>query len=135
MTNIDVSKINPSKIDYDRVDGLRYQGKKFYGGGQPFRGQASKMAKLIKDPIKLIKRAKAVSYMYGVGDYFELPYGQYIDSEWKELHDVWKPFEIRLKEFGFSKKQINEIAAYNKPEISPKITDRMNKIKKIKKNI
>lgn len=60
VTSIDIDTIFPDHKDIDRSTGLSFRGSTFHGNGAPWQSEVSKMSKLIKDPIKLIKRAKAV---------------------------------------------------------------------------
>jgi len=107
---INVDEITPTAKDVERAEGLRWQRNTFHGDNSPFRGQAAKMAKLIRDPKKLVRRAKAVYNLYGCNDYFgDLPPGQWIDPEWKATKDAWRPFANALKKMGFSWTQIRSI--------------------------
>ena len=135
VNQIDISKINPTKKDFERADGLRYHNKTWWGSREPFRCESEKMSKLIKDPLKLIRRAKAVSNEYGATGFFELPPGQTIPEEWDKEHNVWKPFEVALRNMGFSYNQIREIASYTKPKLSKEMKERLDKIGKIKTRI
>lgn len=111
VKDIHVEDIKPQQKDYDRAEGLQFRGRTFNGGGQPFASEAKKMAKLIKDPIKLVRRAKAVASMYDVRYYSEY-FGKYMGP--KEEYDVWTPFRDRLLEMGFSIEQVNKIAAFKR---------------------
>jgi hypothetical protein len=109
---IDVNQITPDKKDSERAENLQFRGSTFHGSGAPWASQASKMAKCIKDPIKLVRRAKAVVQMYGFYDYFPetIPPGKYFDKKELKETNVWKPFADALNNMGFSYKQIREIA-------------------------
>lgn len=96
ISDIDVDSIKPTKKDHERADGLRWQGSTFHGDNSPFRSQASKMAKLIQDPEKLVRRAKAVAQEYGTGREGD--------------RDAWGPFRDALREMGFTRSQIEKIA-------------------------
>lgn len=110
ISQIDVSKIQPTQKDFDRADGLLFRGHTFRGDNLPWASEANKMAKLIKDPIKLIRRAKAVYAAYGdkysprvnnTGYYIT----NYQEDGDKEV-DVWTPFNDALKRMGFTIDQI-----------------------------
>lgn len=110
ISQIDVSKIQPTQKDFDRADGLLFRGHTFRGDNLPWASEANKMAKLIKDPIKLIRRAKAVYASYGdkysprvnnTGYYIT----NYQEDGDKEV-DVWTPFNDALKRMGFTIDQI-----------------------------
>ena len=65
------------------------------------------MAKLIKDPIKLIRRAKAVVKRYGAFGY--MGYGHDVGYCIHKDSDVFKPFAIALTDMGFTYQQIKQI--------------------------
>ena len=121
-TKIDVNSIYPDPKDIVRAEGLLILRGKV--DTSPFRSNASKMSKLITNPIKLIRRAKAISSMYGYGDYFPLAPGKVIDQD----SNVFAPFVVRLQEMGFSKKQINDIAGW---KLDPLIKHRQEKMANI----
>jgi len=102
--NIDVAKIEPQRKDYERAldfDWDKTMGRRsFYGSGAPFAHNAEKMSKLIKDPVKLIRRAKAVVAVWGTRDY--TGYSGGIPKE----ENVWKPFARALREMGLDGAQI-----------------------------
>lgn len=113
ISQIDVSKIQPTQKDFDRADGLLFRGHTFRGDNLPWASEANKMAKLIKDPIKLIRRAKAVYAAYGdkysprvnnTGYYIT----NYQETGDKEV-DVWTPFNDALKRMGFTVDQIKTL--------------------------
>ena len=105
IAQIDVDAIKPDKKDIDRADGLRWSGKSFRGDNQPFASEARKMASLIKDPYKLVRRAKAVAAKWGTGKGIaDSSYGSNSDT------NVWRPFMFRLQEMGFTPEQINKIS-------------------------
>lgn len=109
---IDVETINPTKKDIDRAEGLQYSGGTFRGDGKPFGSEASKMAKLIKDPIKLVRRSKAVAARYGADEGYDSNTGFYHHVEADKDTDVWGPFKRRLIEFGFTPEQISIISNF-----------------------
>ena len=128
MKHILVEHIVPEKKDIMRAEGLLIMRKKTNDNGSPFRSNASKMAKLITDPIKLVRRAKAVSSMYGFGDYFTLPPGRTIDQD----SNVFAPFSERLKHLGFTKEQIDDIAGW---KLDPMVKARQAKMSAILKKM
>ena len=110
IEGIDVDKIMPEPKDFDRADGLAFQGSTFHGNGSPWTSEASKMAKLIKDKVKLVRRAKAVVSRWGVRDYVALSNG----GKTQTIENVWKPFEEALRKAGFSHDEINKISRYHR---------------------
>lgn len=109
IEDISIEEIEPQQKDYDRAKGLKFRGHTFRGNGQPFGSEASKMAKLIKDPIKLVRRAKAVVATYGADEGYMSNNGWYHHVAPDEDTDVWGPFRDRLVEFGFTRDQIDSI--------------------------
>jgi len=115
LSRLNVLKIRPTQKDRDRAEGLQWRGSTFHGDSSPWRSQASKMSKLIKDPLKLVRRAMAVAEMYGTNDYYETMNpgeytGAYYPEEWKKEKDAWTPFAEALGRMGFSYGQIRQIA-------------------------
>jgi hypothetical protein len=106
-----IKNIKPHQKDIDRVDDYSFYKKGysnwFYGNGAPISSNATKQAKLIKDPVKLIRRAKAVIARWGTGDYHGYSAGQPIKE------NVWNPFEQALKNAGFDTLSIEEIKDYS----------------------
>ena len=80
---------------------------RFYGSGAPFTHNAEKQSKLIKDPVKLVRRAKAVAAVWGTIDY----HGGVGGGNWK-VENVWLPFERALRSMGFNGVQIAEIGRF-----------------------
>ena len=64
------------------------------------------MAKLIKDPSKLIRRSIAVVMRWGTGDHTGYICGQ------PKTENAWTPFRARLAEMGFTWQQIDELIAH-----------------------
>jgi hypothetical protein len=128
ISDIDVSQILPSQKDIERVENLQFRGSTFHGSGAPWASEASKMAKLIKDPIKLIRRAKAVAQKYGTYDYYPetIPPGRYFDEEQLKEQNVWKPFAEALTNMGFSYDQIKKIA-FSKSNVETELSTSMTK--------
>ena len=114
VATIDVDKIKPEKKDHDRVDGFRMRKQfgrvTFHGNNSPFASEAVKMAKSIKDPIKLVRRAKAVAQEYGT-HHADNYTGHFSPGEKKE---IWAPFSDALQRLGFSREQIKKIATDTK---------------------
>ncbi len=114
MNLINVSRIAPQLKDYERALQLDFykRGMRnlFYGNGSPIQSLAEKQSKLIKDPIKLVRRAKAVAAVWGTRDY-----RVYSDGAPKE-ENVWKPFERALRSMGFDGNQIAEIGRFQVSE-------------------
>ena len=109
--NLNVATIEPQKKDYERVLGfdfdLTFGRCSFYGSNAPFTHNAEKMSKLIKDPVKLVRRAKAVAAVWGTRDY----HGGIGGGNWK-VENVWRPFERALRLMGFNSTQITEIGRH-----------------------
>jgi hypothetical protein len=103
MTLEEVIRIRPQQKDKDRADGLQFRGKTFFGSGAPFESEAAKQAKLIKDPIKLVRRAKAVFARWG--DYNHTGWSAGIPSD----QNVWKPFEEALRNLGLNREMIQAL--------------------------
>lgn len=95
IKEIKISEIQPEEKDLERADDLRFRkafGRiVFNGDNSPFESEASKQAKLIKDPEKLVRRTLAVLAIYG------------------ENSEVAKIFLNKCFEFGFSYEQRNQI--------------------------
>ena len=108
--NLNVTLIEPQKKDYERVINFDWDttfGKaRFYGSGAPFSHNAEKMSKLIKDPVKLVRRAKAVAAVWGTRSY-----SGYVGGIPKE-ENVWTPFKRALESMGFTYSQIAEIGRH-----------------------
>lgn len=116
IEDINVDEIVPQQKDYDRAKGLQFKGRSFRGDGQPWGSEASKMAKLIKDPIKLVRRAKAVAAVYGADEGYMSNTGYYHHVSPDAETDVWGPFKKRLIEFGFTNDQIGSISNFKLTE-------------------
>lgn len=108
ISSINVRSIIPEKKDYERAEGLQYQRGTWYGSGAPFQSEAAKMAKLIKDPNKLVRRSIAVVMRWGTDNHVGYNCGQ------PKNENVWTPFKSRLVEMGFTWQQINELVNYAK---------------------
>lgn len=102
---LNVKEIRPTEQDIERANNLRWNGRSFFGNNSPFPGKVTTMAKTIKDPIKLVRRTKAIVQVYGVHGWCGLSDGG------KKLHPStpWKTFSNRLRELGFTHQQIEEI--------------------------
>lgn len=107
---LELSTIMPDKKDYDRAEGLRFRGKTFYGNNSPWGSEAAKMAKLIKDKNKLIRRAKAVVATYGTEKHTG-----YVNGGTPVEEDVWGPFKDALMKMGLSREEIKAIENFHKP--------------------
>jgi hypothetical protein len=113
--NIDVNLILPEGKDYQRAKQMDFykHGMRnwFYGSGAPIQSLAEKQAKLIKDPVKLVRRAKAVAAVWGTRDY----HGGTGGGNWK-TENVWKPFEKALRAMGFTGEQIRLISLHTESD-------------------
>ena len=90
-----ISLIKPEGKDYERALGLASD----YDDSVPSTPKAIKMSKLIKDPLKLVRRSKAVVGIWGTDDHE----GKAFDE------NVWFPFKKALKDMGFTEAQISDI--------------------------
>lgn len=81
-----VDKINPEEKDYVRALDLDR-------GGEPDLGKASRMAKAITDPAKLVRRSKAVVGIWGT-------------------ESAWTFFKLELKITGFTEEEIAKISEF-----------------------
>ena len=108
IEGLDVDKIVPDAKDLERAKGLSMRGSSFYGNNSPFTSEATKMAKLIRDKEKLVRRAKAVVATWGTRDYIGLSNG----GKTQTRENVWKPFAEALLNMGFSYAEVNKISQY-----------------------
>jgi len=110
ISKIDIDSINPDQKDWDRAAGFSFDTSfghcYFYGNQAPHSSGAKKMAPSIKDPIKLVRRSKAV-----VGTWGTRSHTGYSGGKPKE-ENVWTPFYEALREMGFSRDQISKIEDY-----------------------
>lgn len=106
VSTMDCDKLQPMPKDLDRAQGLEFRGSTFHGSGAPWQSEAEKMSKLIMDPEKLVRRAKAVVKTWGKTKYWSMSKG--VEKE----HDVWTPFKNALQKKGFSDTQIKQIESY-----------------------
>jgi hypothetical protein len=90
IQGINILDIQPEERDIERVIINMVDEE-----GKPLEKKAEKQAKLIKDPEKLVRRAKAVVSKWGVI--------QYTDG------NMWSPFKKRMKEMGFTDRQIQDV--------------------------
>lgn len=103
-----VANIIPTKQDTDRADSLEFNGSTFHGSGAPWSCSASRMAKLIKDKEKMVRRAKAVAARWGTRDYT----GYSTGGSTKHTENVWLPFEKALLAMGFTHLEVRQCAEY-----------------------
>jgi hypothetical protein len=72
LLNLVIATIEPQIKDYERARAMDFYKHGminwFYGSGAPIQSLAEKQAKLIKDPVKLVRRAKAVAAIWGTRD-------------------------------------------------------------------
>lgn len=109
VRELPIATIHPTQKDMDRVDAFwadtSFGRCHFYGNGSPMASGAKSMAKLIKDPVKLVRRAKAVVARWGARTHTGYSAGQPVNE------DVWAPFRTRLQELGFTHNQISQIGS------------------------
>lgn len=105
VQTLNVAQITATPHDIERVEGLRWNGRSFFGNNSPFPGKVTTMAKVIKDPVKLVQRTKAIVQIYGC-------------REWCGMADMgrkqypshpWQTFSKRLYELGFTREQVEAI--------------------------
>ena len=99
VKEFNIASIEPEPKDYDRAVGLASS----YDEYVPDTGKAQRMANAIKDPYKLVRRAKAVVGAWSTEDYE----GR---SVYIPKPNVWLPFKSALVKMGFSEHQIDEIS-------------------------
>jgi len=88
--SINIKSVKPEKKDLDRAVGIKSV------------SDASKMAKLIKDPMKLIRRTKAV-------------YAVHYSDKSSNKEDYWSPFIQAMKDMGFTDGEISDLmVSYDK---------------------
>jgi hypothetical protein len=114
VSKIIIANIQPEPKDHERVKGFEYNTSfgrcSFYGNGAPSATGAKRMAKAIKDPIKLVRRSKAVVAKWGIDIHIGYSGGNPVKE------DIWAPFYDQLRNLGFSWNQINEITNYRTNE-------------------
>lgn len=98
VKELDIDSTEPVLKDYDRAVGLATTFDDYI----PSTTKAAKMAKSIRDPYKLVRRAKAVVGAWGTEDY-KAP-------GWDE--NAWRPFRNALVNMGFTEDQIDEISRF-----------------------
>jgi hypothetical protein len=112
LLDIVIVNIEPQDKDYKRATQMDFykSGMRnwFYGNGSPIQSLAEKQAKLIKDPVKLVRRAKAVAAVWGTRDYIGCGGGQ------EKIENPWTPFERALHSMGFNRDQIGQVAKFHK---------------------
>lgn len=100
-----VESLIPDDKDMKRASDLQYDSSfgrwSFYGSGAPFTSSAAAMARKIKDEAKLVRRSLAVLACWGTEDYTGYSCGV------PKTENVWKPFEERLHDLGFTWTQVN----------------------------
>ena len=95
-----IDSIEPEPKDYDRAVGLASSHDEYV----PDTGKAQRMANAIKDPYKLVRRAKAIVGAWGTDNYK--------GKAWVPSPNVWLPFDAALRRMGFTEDQISEIARF-----------------------
>jgi hypothetical protein len=100
VKELNISSIEPEPKDYDRAVGLASS----YDEYVPDPGKAQRMANAIKDPYKLVRRAKAIVGAWGTDNYK--------GKAWVPSPNVWLPFDAALRRMGFTESQICEISRF-----------------------
>ena len=101
VKEFNIRSIEPEPKDYDRAVGLASSHDEYV----PDTGKAQRMANAIKDPYKLVRRAKAIVGAWGTEDYEG-------KDAWIPNPNVWLPFNAALRRMGFSELQIDEISRF-----------------------
>lgn len=109
--DIDVDRLKPTQKDRDRADGLSFWQGSFHGNNSPWQASIDAMAKLIRDPDKMVRRAKAVVARWGTGEYDEMKYGKNGERTWDRAKP-WGTFKAGLRNMGFTPEQIRKIENY-----------------------
>jgi hypothetical protein len=99
VTYLPCDMIKPDNKDYERALDFAYENDP----ETPQTSKAEKMSKLIKDPIKLVRRSKAVVGIWGTDDYLNAK---------DEAENVWVPFKRALVAMGFTPDQIAGISEF-----------------------
>jgi len=100
VKEFNIGSIEPEPKDYDRAVGLASSHDEYV----PDPGKAQRMANAIKDPYKLVRRAKAIVGAWGTDNYE--------GKAWLPSPNVWLPFDAALRRMGFTEDQISEIARF-----------------------
>lgn len=106
-----VDRIIPEKKDLMRARNLKIKRKANVTDSIPYQGKANSMAKLITDPHKLVRRAKAIVSYWGTENLVGTI------NEVRIEVNMWTPFKTRLEELGFSNRQINIISNYEHDDV------------------
>jgi len=101
VKELNIDSIEPEPRDYDRAVGLATS----FDDYVPDTGKAQRMANAIKDPYKLVRRAKAVVGAWGTDNYK-------VKFDWLPSPNVWLPFYAALVKMGFTEGQIDEISRF-----------------------
>jgi hypothetical protein len=101
VKEFNIDSIEPEPKDYDRAVGLTSSHDEYV----PDTGKAQRMANAIKDPYKLVRRAKAVVGAWGTDNYK-------VKFDWLPSPNVWLPFKSALVKMGFTESQIDEISRF-----------------------
>ena len=101
VKELNIDSIEPEPKDYDRAVGLASSHDEYV----PDTGKAQRMANAIKDPYKLVRRAKAIVGAWGTEDYGG-------GASWIPKPNVWLPFKSALVKMGFTERQIDEISQF-----------------------
>ena len=104
ISQIDVAYIYPDHKDRQRALNLIVARCNGQNRAVSVTAAAQKMARLIRDPYKLVRRAKAIIIAWGKGSTECVMFGEYFVSG-----NAWIPFKERLIEMGFSATQISII--------------------------
>ncbi|MFW9948535.1 MAG: hypothetical protein ACFFKA_00240 [Candidatus Thorarchaeota archaeon] len=107
LSQEEIFEINPDIKDMDRATAfdIYKSGSRnwFHGNGAPITSLAAKQAKLIRDPRKMIRRAKATILIWGYRDY---------NVEGGIVENVWNPFEEAMRDMGFNEEAIETVKYY-----------------------
>jgi hypothetical protein len=103
---IDITTITPEPKDIARARNMKMWNTRSHT--PCLATSAAKMANLIQDPLKLVRRAKAVVRIWGTRPVtcHDNVYGRTSDE------CPWRWFKMRLKEMGFTDNQISLIETH-----------------------
>jgi hypothetical protein len=104
ISQIDVTYIHPDLKDRRRAENLVNARCNGQNRAVSVTAAAQKMANLIRDPYKLVRRAKAIIIAWGMESKERIMFDEYFVSG-----NAWLPFKERLIEMGFTVEQISTI--------------------------
>jgi len=112
VSNYRIDQIKPEEKDLMRARNLNFRSSLKGGISEtPLQGKADSMAKLITDPEKLIRRAKAIACYWGTADIVG-------EIEGVDIRvNVFRPFAKKLEENGYTWSEIDSIGRYQHDDV------------------